>query len=93
MRRRVVMMVVIPRWVDEEADSCVHLCAVDACFERARAIRAGAHRRSAAKRRFQQGNELFARSRDRRLSPLRRERSLLRAEHAFIEAGEIAADR
>jgi len=90
--RRVKMVVVIPRWVDQETDLTVHVCAVDACFERARAIRAGAHRHQAAKPRFRLGQELFGKALDRGLSALRRTKLLLRAERAFIAAGQIACD-
>lgn len=59
MPRPAELIVIIPRWVDDEDDLTVHLCAEDVCRERASAIRAGAHRRPLAKRTFRQGEESF----------------------------------
>jgi hypothetical protein len=80
----------IPRWVDDEDDLTVHLCAEDACLERARAIRAGARRHPPARLRWSTGAESFRRARDRSLSTAKRVSLLLRAERAFVRAGDLA---
>ena len=92
MGRRAKRVIVIPRWVDDEEDVHVYLCAQDACGERARATWEGARRLPAANRRFRKGQELFGKARDRSLSTLRRMKLLLRAENAFIAARQVACN-
>lgn len=90
MRRRAKLTIEIPRWVDDEDDLIVHLCAEDACLERARAIRAGARRHPPARLRWCTGAESFRRARDRSLSTAKRVSLLLRAERVFVQAGDLA---
>jgi hypothetical protein len=90
MPRRVRLTIEIPRWVADEADLTVHLCAEDACLERARAIGAGARRVPAARAQLAKGRQAFARARSRRLPAASRLRHLLRAERAFIDGHSLA---
>jgi hypothetical protein len=89
MPRRATLTIEIPRWVADEADLTIHLCAEDVCLERARAIGAGARRVAAARAQLAKGREALAKARSRWLSAADRLRHLLRAERAFIEGHRV----
>lgn len=90
MPRHGMLTIEIPRWVADEADLTVHLCAEDACLARAMAIGAGARRVAAARAQLAKGHDALAKARSRRLPAADRLWHLLRAERAFIEGHGVA---
>ena len=89
MRRSTTLTISIPRWVDDEPDLTVHLCAEYACLARACALHAGARRHVPARLHLRLGGESIRQAHDRTLPATKRVKLLLRAEQAFADAADL----